>query len=247
MNADRRNPRLLVLLRHAESARQAAKQNRPFYPDEEARRPVAGTPDHLIPLTDLGRRQAAEAGLALRAKFGVFDRIYVSPYLRAQDTLHGILGAYSTSERRGIEVAEDLLLRERDTGYGHDMTEGEAAAAFPWLQAYWRSAGPLYAQPPGGESLAQVVVRVGQFYERLLREAADARVLIVAHGGSLRCLRFLIERWSPTEMERQLASEPMENCSATWYEPDPVSGTLVLGAANRMLTAVDGGEKEPNR
>ena len=232
-------PARLVLVRHAESARQVAKGGAPFYPSEDARRTIEGIPDHLIPLTDKGREQAQLAGARLRTTFGQFDLAYHSGYLRARDTLTGILDAYTRAERDLLEVREDLLLRERDDGYGHDMTEAEAAAAFPWLQAYWQATGRLLARPPGGESLADVTLRAHQFLTRLAHDSAGRKVLIVAHGGSIRCLRSLIEGWSLEEMERQLRDEPSPNCAVTCYERADVRGGLVVRLSNTVLTSGD--------
>ncbi len=41
-------------------------------------------------------------------------------------------------------------------------------------------------QPPGGESFAQVVARVGPVIERYAATHADGDVVMVAHGGSIR-------------------------------------------------------------
>jgi alpha-ribazole phosphatase len=50
--------------------------------------------------------------------------------------------------------------------------------------AFWPLAGD--EQPPGGESMAQVVVRVGETLERLAREHAGRDVVAVTHGGTIR-------------------------------------------------------------
>lgn len=61
-----RRPALLVLVRHAESARNKAKQGTVYFADEEARRTVRGVPDHKIALTEEGMTQAEKTGIYLR-------------------------------------------------------------------------------------------------------------------------------------------------------------------------------------
>jgi hypothetical protein len=39
------------------------------------------------------------------------------------------------------------------------MTTAESESAFPWLQDYWNTYGPIFGRPPGGESLAGVAKR----------------------------------------------------------------------------------------
>ena len=101
----------------------------------------------------------------------------------------------------------NIFIRERDPGFTYDMTEEEAEAAFPWLNEYWHTFGGFMARPPGGESLADVVGRVHTFLDTLFRDRAGQKVLVVTHGGTIRCLRFALERWN-YERRRALAAGP---------------------------------------
>ncbi|CAN5425800.1 histidine phosphatase family protein [soil metagenome] len=220
-------PALLVLVRHGESLRNIAKKSNRFFLDDEARRPIRGIPDHLIGLTATGRQQALETGEALRERFGMFDQIYHSGYRRTVDTTSAILEAYPPADRARMRVRHHLFIRERDQGHTYDMTDAEAAAAFPWLQDYWTMFGPFFARPPGGESLAQVCERVYTFLQKLARTMAGKRVLVVAHGGTIWCFRYVLERWTYEEAERRFETEHILNCSVTSYELAS-SGRLVL-------------------
>ena len=62
-SAEANRPALLVLLRHAESARNLAKKGNRFFLDDEARRAVQGVADHRTPLTARGRQQALQTGM----------------------------------------------------------------------------------------------------------------------------------------------------------------------------------------
>lgn len=83
-------------------------------------------------------------------------------------------------ERSHIQLRHHLSLRERDTGYTFDMTTAEAETAFPWLQDYWNTYGPIFGRPPGCESLADVARRVYLFLSMLFRDRGGQRVLVTA-------------------------------------------------------------------
>jgi 2,3-bisphosphoglycerate-dependent phosphoglycerate mutase len=223
-----------VFLRHAESERNVAKKGNRFFLDEEARKAVQGVADHRTPLTARGRRQALQTGQALRRDFGVFDYAYHSGYRRTRETLDHVLAAYSEDERLRVRVRHHLFLRERDTGFTFDMTTAEAEAAFPWLQDYWNTYGPIFGRPPGGESLADVAKRAYLFLGMLFRERGGRRVLVVTHGGTLWMFRMLLERWTWEEAEERFHLGSIPQCSVTDYVFDPKSGRLRLHDLTRV-------------
>jgi 2,3-bisphosphoglycerate-dependent phosphoglycerate mutase len=225
-----RCPQLLVLVRHAESERNVAKKGNAFFADDESRKALRGVPDHRVPLTERGRKQAEEAGLALFAEVGRLDVVYTSGYLRTEQTAAGVLGAWPAAEREALPLTHDLFIRERDAGHAYDMTNAEAAEAFPWMEGYWKTTGPFFARPPGGESVAQVCERVRLFLDRVGVEHAGERVMVVTHGVALRAFRYLLEGWSIERMEHELRGEGPPNASATLYEAE--HERLVLRAAH---------------
>ena len=218
-----------MLVRHGQSQRNIARKKNRFFLDDEARRPILGIPDHRIGLTDTGWQQARETGRALRGQFGVFDQVYHSGYRRAADTAAAIFESYPSDERERMRVRHHLFIRERDQGHAYAMTDAEASAAFPWLQDYWNTFGPFFARPPGGESLAEVCERVYTFLQKLARTMAGKRVLLVTHGGTIWCCRYVLERWTYEEAEHRFETEQIRNCSVTWYALD--NGRLELKEA----------------
>ncbi len=234
-------PSLLVLVRHAESERNVAKKDSVFFTDDEARRLVKGVADPDISLTDEGRRQARETGVALRRMFQSFDWVYHSGFRRTRETAEHLLEAWPDAERAAIQVRHHLFIRERDQGYAYDMTTEEARKAFPWLQEYWRTAGSFFACPPGGESLAQVCERVYLFLNTLFRDRPGKRILVVSHAATLRAFRFLLERWTYEEASERFHRETAPNCSVTTYQFDPLARRLVLRELNAMHYAPAGG------
>jgi 2,3-bisphosphoglycerate-dependent phosphoglycerate mutase len=214
-------PNRLVIVRHAESDRNKAKKGTVYFADESARKHIKGIPDHKICLTAKGEKQSLQTGNPIAETFGVFDHIFHSDYERIKGTVDGILKAYSAKDQKCMQVHTSMLLRERDPGYTYDMTQEEAESFFPWLSEYWQTFGGFFAQPPGGESLAQVCQRVQMFLDMLSREHIGENILIVTHGGVLRALRFLLENWS---YEQALHPEDKlwspANCGVTDYKYD---------------------------
>lgn len=231
-------PALLVVVRHAESIRNQIKKDTVFFADDAARRVVRGTPDHQIELTPAGHEQARQTGQAIRERFGVFDYVYTSGYTRTEQTAEALLEAYADEERSRIRIERNLFIRERDPGYSYDMTEAEAKAAFPWLQEYWQTFGGFFSRPPGGESLADVTSRVDTFLTMLSREHAGQRVLLVVHGGTIRCLRLLLERWPYEKVVQLMQDDPPKNCGVTTYRRRSPDGPLELEEYNRVYWTV---------
>ena len=227
-------PALIVLVRHAESARNLAKQGMTYFADEEARKTVKGIPDHEIPITGGGKARAEETGHVLRERFGVFDYAYHSGYLRTIQTLDLVLKAYPENERSLIQVRQNMFIRERDPGYTYDMTVGEAERIFPWMHDYWETFGGFFSRPVGGESLADVVHRVYEFLNMLFRDRAGKKILVVTHGGTLRCFRFLLERWVYEQALRWPPGQSAANCGVTIYEYDRALKRLVLREYNTV-------------
>lgn len=225
-------PSLLVLVRHAESDRNKAKQGSTYFADEEARKTVKGVPDQNIAITDFGVKQAKETGKALRKVFSKFDYAYHSGYLRTIQTLTNILGAWPQKEKDKIKVRSNPFIRERDSGYAYDMTEEEAEKAFPWLKDYWKTFGGFFARPAGGESLAQVSERVYLFLNMLFRDRAGKKVMIVTHGGTLRCFRFLLEHWNYEQALHWPPGQSPKNCGVTVYKYNPKKERLILEEYN---------------
>ncbi|KAK1735968.1 cystathionine beta-lyase [Skeletonema marinoi] len=98
-------PRRIILLRHGESLGNA---------DESA---YVTTADWRIPLTKLGKEQAAEAGKCLREKISEEDAkviFYHSPYLRTKQTLDELLPYFSDSEL--LSCLEEPRICEQQIG-----------------------------------------------------------------------------------------------------------------------------------
>ncbi len=141
--------------------------------------------DFRIPLADVGREQARSAGARLAAAFLDGALVYTSPYLRARQTLAGLLEGAGVSAG-AVRVYEDPRLREVDHGY----------ADIKQQQAMRETHGWFYYRYQGGESPADCFDRTSGFLEGMMRQVlrkSAPRVLIVTHGLTIRCfvMRFL--------------------------------------------------------
>ncbi len=117
--------------------------------------------------------------------------------------------------RQTPTVEPELI--EQDLGEWHGLPHAQLP---PKLQlpahAFWPLGGEEL--PPGGESMADVIVRVGHAMERLAGAQAGQDVVVVSHGGAIRAavahatgimadsaLHFSVQNLSLTRLERQAA------------------------------------------
>lgn len=143
-------------------------------------------------LTEKGIEEAKAAGRGLKALGLSFDVAYTSALTRAQHTLTLILGEIGQPD---LPTIKDWRLNERDYGDLSGLNKAETAAKYGDEQVHiWRRSYDV--PPPGGESLKDTVARVLPYYvsEILPRVMRGERVLVAAHGNSLRALAMVLDR-----------------------------------------------------
>ena len=146
-------------------------------------------------LTELGIEEARTAGQRLKAMGLAFDIAFTSDLSRAQRTLTLILDEI---DQPGLPVIADQALNERDYGDLSGLNKDDARARWGEEQVHlWRRSYDV--QPPGGESLKDTVARVLPYYMReiLPRVMRGERVLVAAHGNSLRALVMVLDGLTP--------------------------------------------------
>jgi len=148
-----------------------------------------------VDLSPKGIEEAQSAGQKLKAQGLQFDLAFTSALIRAQRTLTLMLDELGQND---IPVFKDQALNERDYGDLVGLNKDEARAKWGTEQVLiWRRS---YDQPPpGGESLKDTAARVLPYYLQEILPAAlrGERVLVSAHGNSLRALVMVLERLSP--------------------------------------------------
>jgi 2,3-bisphosphoglycerate-dependent phosphoglycerate mutase len=224
-------PSLLVLVRHGETFVNKERGDEAYIPEGNAM--LSSTPDHLTLLTPEGERQAEETGFSLRKTFGAFDCVMDSGYRRTQTTRKRLVSAYSDEELTNTVIVH-ILLREKERGYTFNMTGAEALLNFPWLEKYLRTTGIFYSRPPGGESHADLCLRVGLLWREICELWAGKKVLLVTHGHTIRAFRYHLEHLSPSQYEQLVAPGQVMNCGVFAYRYCEQSNAVVPELTNAV-------------
>jgi len=182
--------RLLVLVRHGQS-------------EWNLKNLFTGWKD--VGLTEKGVAEAIAAGQRLKAEGYSFDACYTSVLQRANRTLDLILQELGQTD---LPITRDQALNERDYGDLVGMNKDDAREKFGDEQVHiWRRSYDV--PPPGGESLKDTADRAVPYYEEhiLPRVLKGERILVSAHGNSLRALIMKIEGMTPEEiLKRELGT-----------------------------------------
>ena len=133
-----------------------------------------------VKLSPLGFRQAER--LHDRLATEKIDAVYSSDLQRALATAKII----ASGHRLNVTICAEL--REINFGELEGLNFEEISQRFPEFTAKWRVQRDTDIEFPGGESLAQLHSRVGNFVGRLQKGKAEETVLVVAHAGVLRSL-----------------------------------------------------------
>ena len=149
-------------------------------------------------LTPLGIEEAKTGARAL-ADYGIkFDIAFTSALKRAQDTCEIILDGVG---QPNLETIRDQALNERDYGDLSGLNKDDARARWGEEQVHiWRRSYDV--PPPGGESLRDTGARVWPYYltDILPRVLSGQKVLVAAHGNSLRSLVMVLDRLTKEEI-----------------------------------------------
>ena len=198
----------LVLIRHGES-------------DWNRKNLFTGWTD--VELTEKGEDEGRTAGRLLKENGIDFDLCYTSYLKRAIHTLQFVL---QQMDRDWLPVVKDWKLNERHYGALQGLNKAETAAKYGEEQVLiWRRSfdvrPPLLEETddrnpklvpqyreieknklPLGESLADTIERVLPYYEQVIlpQMQQGKRILIAAHGNSLRALVMKLEGLSEEEI-----------------------------------------------
>lgn len=201
-------PHQLVLIRHGESTWNL--ENR-----------FTGWTD--VPLTETGVAQARRAGELLKAQGFEFDIAYTSVLKRAIWTLWHCLDAM---DRTWVPISHDWRLNERHYGALQGLNKADMAREYGdeqvlvWRRSYDTPPPVLQADDPRGqrgdpryarlapeqipltECLKDTVVRVLPCWNERIAPAlrSGQRVVIAAHGNSIRALVKMLDGIGDTEI-----------------------------------------------
>jgi broad specificity phosphatase PhoE len=132
-------------------------------------------------LNSRGESQAEELRARLPAKI---DAVFVSPLLRAQQT------AKIMFRDELLQLNTINAFRERSVGVFEGLTQAQARTQYPslWSRNITRQWG---AAPINGETISDVVSRVGSQLNALITSHAGKIVVLVAHGFVSKTIRAL--------------------------------------------------------
>lgn len=244
----------LVVVRHGES--QWNKENR-----------FTGWKD--VKLSDKGRAEAIKAGKSLLEQHFQFDMAYTSSLTRAIETLNAIL---SEMDLNWLPVIKDWRINERHYGDLQGLNKAETAVKYGEEQVkIWRrsydvpppmmstdnpehpSHDPRYQHVdpkllPSGESLKDTAARFLPVWHDVISKnvLAGEKVLIVAHGNSLRALMMHLENMD----QQQIMEINIPTGVPLLYELDErlnVISKRFIGDADEVSKAMEAVAKQGQR
>jgi broad specificity phosphatase PhoE len=213
-------PERLWLVRHGQSqgnvARDAAQEAGLSVIDLDLR-------DVDVPLSDLGHRQAEATGhwFAALPEAEKPEVILSSPYIRSMQTADAICKAGGLAGGAKPTILDERL-REREFGVFDGLTTRGIREKYPEEAAHRSKIGKFYHRPPGGESWADVILRLRSMLNTINLHYADRRVLVVAHQVVVLCLRYILEELTEAEILGIDKQADILNCGicAFDFEPD---------------------------
>lgn len=168
------------------------------------------TRDADVALSPTGEEQARALGSWLRTELGSIDEFWVSPYLRARQTLALALGDAPLP----LETIVDERLRDRELGILDRLTSRGVRARHPEEYERRRHLGKFYHRPPGGESWADVALRLRSFLGQALARPADTAV-VVAHDAVVMLFLSVLLPLDESELLDFAATRTVRNASVT--------------------------------
>jgi probable phosphoglycerate mutase len=128
-----------------------------------------------LPITALGQRQIAATSHRINATWRI-AAIYTSPMSRC------VITGEAIARPSGLTVKPLAGLNDIDYGAWQGLTHDEAKARWPAEFAMWFRA-PHLAQPPGGETLQDVLARAAATLRTVTRDHPDDTVVLVGHDS----------------------------------------------------------------
>ena len=150
------------------------------------------------PLSERGVQQAMRAATVVERP----DLVRASDLERAHHT------ATILAAPHGLDVLDDIRLREREAGAWTGLTRDEIEGQFPGYLDDGR-------RPEGYETDDELAARAFAALGELADEVAGGTAVVVSHGGVI----LTVERW------HGIARSPIHNLEGRWLVSDPASST----------------------
>ncbi|MGA3223271.1 MAG: histidine phosphatase family protein [Acidobacteriaceae bacterium] len=256
-------PAELLLIRHAESAYNNLKKQKDADPDYRRfrtllekdrsnpelqhlaamlhKRHALGYSDRDTPITPAGEAQARTTGREMRKlEVNTPDVIFVSPYLRTEQTLHLLQEEWAAL--RNATVYREERIREKDHGLGLLYNDSQIYFLMHPEQAeLYKLLGDYDYRFLNGENIPDVRQRNLSWITTITREFAGKRVMAITHHLTILATRANFERLSPEAFLHLDKNEKPVNCGVTRYIGNPNRGSrgkLELYEYNRRYDEV---------
>ena len=210
----------LILVRHGQSEGNVAAEKAQRDGVERIDVP-ARDPD--VVLSEAGREQAAAVGRWLQSlseeeRPGI---VWTSPYRRARETAEIALEVCDLD----LDFRIDERLRDRDMGITDMLTGAGITSRYPEEAERRKWIGKFYYRPPGGESWADVTLRVRGVLTDLAHTESAERVLVTAHDVVLLLFTYVAEGLDEEEVLERARTNGVRNASVSRLERDEGSPT----------------------
>lgn len=197
----------LILVRHGESIGNVAREEAESSGALAIPMPMR---DADVPLSDVGMDQARAVGRWLAADPDRRpDAVWSSPYLRARQTAQAAVAELTNPPA----VRQDERIRDRELGVLDLLTKRGVGSNFPAEAERRRWLGKFYYRPPGGESWADLVLRIRAFLADLERGPGHGRQLIIAHDAVILLFRYVCEQLDEERVFEIARSGSVSNAS----------------------------------
>ena len=200
----------LLLIRHGESTANVAREQAEAAGAEVI---AVESRDADVPLSDLGAEQAGAVGrwLAETEPAGAAVTAFASPYVRAHRTGELALAEAGWS----APLIVDERLRDKELGVLDTLTLHGVRTRFPqeWERRRWL--GKFYYRPPGGESWADMTLRIRSFLRELPRDDDAGDVVVFTHDAMVMLFRYVCENLDEAALLALAADNTVGNCSIT--------------------------------
>jgi broad specificity phosphatase PhoE len=186
-----------------------------------------------VPLSDLGHEQAQALGrwFASLPEHERPEVVLASPYIRARQTARAICEAGGVAGEARPPIVDERL-REREFGVFDRLTTAGIQEKYPDLAEHRMLMGKFYHRPPGGESWADVILRLRSALDTISLHYADKRVMIVCHQVVVLCFRYILEEMDEAQILAIDKEGDVLNCGVCEYDFQPDDAAL---CAPRLL------------
>jgi broad specificity phosphatase PhoE len=169
--------------------------------------------DADVPLSPDGARQAAALGEWLVANMGGRRpaAVWASSYRRAQQTIDIAMQKAGLA----LTVRVDDRLRDRELGILDLLTSHGVAAIYPEEAARRDWLGRFYYRPPGGESWADVALRLRSFLRDVDLYDDGECVLVAAHDAVIMLFLYVCGGMTEEELLEFAGTHTVTNASVT--------------------------------